>query len=154
MKDIDVTIEKKIKKARVICDELNMLLEKENKQLISGDNSSLTSLTEEKIKLLTALNKHESELRDILPKNGKTDSNPQYADMHDVLTGKSWDYLAESLKRCRQLNHRNGYIINIALANIYSSLAILRGQDNNSSGTYSNNGTTRQEISSRNIAKI
>jgi len=154
MKEIDVTIETKIKEAQLICDELNTLLEKENIQLISGDNSSLTSLTEEKIKLLTALNKHESNLKNLLPTSWDADSNRKSVDMRDIFTGKSWDYLAESLKRCRQLNNRNGYIINIALTNIYSSLAILRGQDNNNSGTYSNNGTTRQVLSSRDIAKI
>ena len=152
-------IENIIAKAQQACDELLLLLEFENRLLITGESSQLGEVAGNKTALLSQLTLHEAELskelglKDIKDRNkkqgnGKSDSQP----LIDAIP--KWTYFKDSLEKCRALNNRNGYIINTALSNTYSSLAILRGHDQNEAETYTHNGRNKQNIAVRTIAKI
>jgi flagellar biosynthesis/type III secretory pathway chaperone len=142
------TLEQTISETQRTCDDLISLLEKENKILMTGETTTLASIAHDKSTLLSLLSSLENNL-------GAGTSTKEFNNMKtDLHRSSKWKYLQQSLTRCRELNNRNGYIINTALANAHTSISVLRGQDQNNVETYSNNGINTQAFSSKTIAKI
>lgn len=141
------------------CNKLTSLLEQENKELINGNNLELSDISDKKTEQLSILDEYQTQLKTFLA--GLPSNNPDATTTKNIAdqnfsksTLNKWSYFISSLEKCRRLNHRNGYIINTSLKNTQTSLAILRGQDQNEMTTYTNNGHNEQIIASRSIAKI
>jgi len=148
-------IEETITKAQKACDSLVSLLNEEKKLLIEGNSHLLSHINGDKNDLLILLNEYEKELNTHINNTDLSTSNNNSTNNEEIKKyATQWDYLIESLSQCRLLNNRNGYIINMSLSNTHSSLALLRGQSQDKNETYSNNGISKQELSSRTIAKI
>ena len=152
MNEVDMLITKTQK----TCDELILLLNNEKNILINSSTDTLNNINNDKEKLLLLLNSYEKELNnkfismELINENNKL-SNESSLKLN--LETKKWEGLIESLKKCQALNNRNGYIINTSLTNTQSTLAILRGQEQNNN-TYSKKGDTKQSLEVRTIAKI
>ena len=157
MKNIETGIENIIDNAQQVCNELIKLLEKENQSLIEGETSLLSTIVNEKSILLKQLADHETNLNKELTISVSINPDSQEDNINDYIQLQNmpkWANFLESVSRCRALNNRNGYIVNIALANTHKSLSILHGHEQNEGDTYNINGKDSRKFAARTIAKI
>jgi flagellar biosynthesis/type III secretory pathway chaperone len=88
----------------------------ESRALADGNHEGLGHATEAKAKLVDALERLESERRELAPDDGATHV-------------EEWQRLRELIARCKEQNHRNGTLLNARAENVRSALKALRGSE-------------------------
>ncbi len=91
-------------------------LGREGRALSDGDHEALGAATEAKAQIVDALEKLESERRQLVPGEGAT-------------SGPDWQRLRELIARCKDENQRNGVLLKARAENVRGALQTLRGSE-------------------------
>jgi len=91
-------------------------LASESRALADGNHEALGIATEAKAKLVDALERLESERRDLASGDGATNA-------------AEWQRLRELIARCKEQNHRNGTLLHARAENVRVALNALRGSE-------------------------
>lgn len=91
-------------------------LASENRALADGDHDALKVATDAKAKLVDALERLETERRDLV-----ADS--------DAAGAADWQRLRELVARCKEQNHKNGTLLHARAENVRIALKALRGSE-------------------------
>jgi flagellar biosynthesis protein FlgN len=90
-------------------------LTRESAALADGNHDALELATAAKTKLVDALEKLESQRRQVAPQDGSA--------------GGEWQRLRELIARCKEQNQRNGTLLKARAENIRVALRALRGSE-------------------------
>lgn len=110
-------------------------LTRENQALADGDSGALGAATEAKAKLVDALEKLESERRELAPQN-------------DAPGVPEWHRLREVIAQCKEQNQRNGLLLKARAENVRIALKTLRGSEPD---VYSASGRTPSRADARTL---
>ena len=113
--------------------ELATLLDREHGLLVANDVETLESVMEERQVTVGRLLRAEDERRNLCRMHGRgTDAAGieqlmAWCDPHATLKAR-WTECAAGASRCRELNDRNGALVNARMKRVESLLTVLTGQ--------------------------
>jgi len=108
-------------------------LTRESQALADGDQSALGAATESKARLVDALDKLESERRELVQRD-------------DVSDQPEWQRLRDIIVLCKEQNQRNGMLLKARAENVRIALKTLRGSEPE---LYSSTGRTPARADAR-----
>jgi flagella synthesis protein FlgN len=91
-------------------------LERENRALADGDHDALGAATDSKARLVEALEKLESERRNLTEET-------------DLGGGQEWQRLRDLVTECKNRNQRNGTLLQARAQSVRIALRTLRGSE-------------------------
>ena len=110
-------------------------LTSERQALAAGDQNALAAATDAKAKLVDALEKLESERREL-------------AQPDDASSAAEWQPLRDLLARCKEQNQRNGTLLTARAESVRSALKTLRGSEPE---LYGASGRTPSRVDARTL---
>lgn len=122
--------------------EMVATLEAERAALLGADAALLDRIGERKQQLAQQLEQLDAERVQLA----------RLAPAADAQRDATWQRVLDTLKTCRDLNQRNGSLVNQRLVQVRQALAVLTGQGGEGNGVYGPGGELRTALRSQRLA--
>ncbi|MES1192165.1 MAG: flagellar protein FlgN [Steroidobacter sp.] len=152
-------LEQSLNSEAAVLNELNELLDREHQMIISDDIDGLDKTGTQRDFYISKLLKIDADRIALCRAAGNTADKQGLKKLLDWCDPQQqlhirWQQSTEQLQQCRNLNDRNGALVNTRLKRVEGVLDVLSGGQTRNERTYSSRGTAYQQHNSGSVCNI